>query len=163
MSDVSEQVIDRHAARVLLLDKHDRLLLFRCQEPGAERAFWITPGGGLEDGESHEQAAERELFEETGLTGVPLGSCVWMRSHTFPWMGRMYRQHERFFLVRVDDHAVDVACHTEEEQAALTEHRWWSVAAIQGATDDFFAPRSIGRLLSALLVELPKQPIDVGA
>ena len=164
MSEAKDSIIDRHAARVLLLDRHDRLLLFRCQEPGAGRAFWITPGGGLEAGETHEQAAVRELYEETGLSGVGVGPCVWTRTHTFPWLGTMYRQHERFFLVQVEQHDVDPAAHTEEEQSALTAHQWWTVEEIVQATDQAFAPRLIGGWLKRMLEEgPPSQPIDVGA
>lgn len=163
MQESTQPIIDRHAARVLLLDRDDRVLLFRCQEPGEKRAFWITPGGGLEQGESHEQAAERELFEETGLSGVPIGPCVWTRSHTFPWLGKTYRQHEQFFLIQINGHDVDDAAHTEDEKRVLTEHRWWSARAIQEATDELFAPRRIGLLLQELLVCRPIEPIDVGA
>lgn len=35
---------------------------------GAKRNFWSIPKGRSEFGESYENAAERELFEETGLT-----------------------------------------------------------------------------------------------
>ena len=158
----SLDIIDRDAARVLLIDREDRVLLFRCQEPGADRAFWITPGGGLEPGESHEEAALRELREETGLSGVGLGPCVWVRTHTFPWLGRTYRQRERFYLVRIDSHAVELGGHTEEEQAVLTDHRWWSVGQIGSAEGVAFAPREIGRHLAALIGRAPSgPPIDV--
>lgn len=163
MTDAAEHVIDRHAARVVLLDRDDRVLLFRCKDPSAERSFWITPGGGLEGEETHEQAAGRELYEEAGLRGVPIGPCIWTRSHTFPWMDKMYRQHERFYLVRIDGHRVDVSAHTEEEQIALVEHRWWSAEAIRLATDEFFAPRRLGVLIGNLLEKVPSAPIDVGA
>jgi 8-oxo-dGTP pyrophosphatase MutT (NUDIX family) len=157
-------VIERHAARVLLLDARDRLLLFRCEEPGAGRAFWITPGGGLEPGETHEQAALRELREEAGLVVPDIGPCVWTRTHTFPWLGRVFRQHERFHLLRCQAHQVSVEAHTEEEQRVLTEHRWWSAEAIREASATAFAPRGLADWLGRLLADGPPEaPIDVGA
>jgi len=165
MPDTPPTPIDRHAARVLLVDRDDRLLLFRCQEPGADRAFWITPGGGLENSETHEQAAQRELREETGLrvAHCELGPCVWHRVHTFPWLDKVYRQHERFFLLRCDRHDVDPAEHTREELMVLTESRWWSARAIGEATGEQFAPREIAVWLAKLLREgAPDSPWDVG-
>lgn len=50
-------------AGVLLLDAHNRLLLQQRTDTGD----WSTPGGALELGETLEQAAKRELKEETGL------------------------------------------------------------------------------------------------
>ena len=165
MPDTPPTPIDRHAARVLLLDRDDRLLLFRCQEPGSARAFWITPGGGLEQGETHEQAARRELREETGLVIEPdaLGPCVWHRVHTFPWMDKVYRQHERFYLLRCNQHTVDPAEHTPEELIVVTESRWWSARAIDEAAEEHFAPRGIATWLKKLLREgAPRSPWDVG-
>jgi ADP-ribose pyrophosphatase YjhB (NUDIX family) len=52
-------VIERVAARVVLLDRAGRVLLFRGCDPWQPAAgiWWITPGGGVEPGESLEQAA----------------------------------------------------------------------------------------------------------
>lgn len=40
---------------------------------GVAKGKWILPGGTVDKGEHPEQTAERELFEETGLTGKVTG------------------------------------------------------------------------------------------
>lgn len=48
---------------VLILDEHNRLLMMKRTDSGN----WGIPGGAMELGESAEETARRELFEETGL------------------------------------------------------------------------------------------------
>lgn len=55
----------RISAGALVL-RQDRLLLLRHYVPG-RYDFWAPPGGGVEEQETLETAAEREAFEETGL------------------------------------------------------------------------------------------------
>jgi len=56
------------ATCLVLIDSHDSVLLVRRSvEP--KKNFWCLPGGFMELGETPEQAALRELKEETGLSG----------------------------------------------------------------------------------------------
>ena len=89
----------RPAARVILLNQQNDLLYLHAREKRSGKEFWVMPGGGLEAGETFEEAAVREVWEETGIE-VELGPCLWTRHHIFEWEGRPHNQFEVFFLAR---------------------------------------------------------------
>lgn len=79
------------AGAILIRDGH--LLLIRFQDPDEDGPYYEIPGGGVEAGETPEEAAVRELREETGL----LGSVG--REVARVWKGGRY---EHYFLMTAE-------------------------------------------------------------
>jgi 8-oxo-dGTP pyrophosphatase MutT (NUDIX family) len=155
--DMSVPRGSRAAARVLLLSDQDRLLLLRAHDSLGGHSWWVAPGGGLQPGESFETAAQRELYEETGLF-LPIGPWVWTRRHVFTWEGRRHDQYERYFVVHAEERPVRPA----RADRYVVGHRWWSLGEIEQSTEDF-APRRLADLLRAILCgEYPVAAIDCG-
>jgi ADP-ribose pyrophosphatase YjhB (NUDIX family) len=148
----------RPAARALVLDASDRVLLVRYVSPADGGVWWALPGGALEGGESHEDAARRELLEEAAID-AELGPWIWTREFVFPFGERWYRQTERIYLVRVDAHEVPEPGPTLRAEG-VHELRWWTRAELEesGAR---FAPRRLPSLL-ARPAEVLSAPVDVG-
>ena len=142
-------VLDRRAARVLLVDCADRTLLLRGGDPARPGLrWWFTPGGGLEDGETSTDGAARELHEETGLRVDPaeLGEPVWHQVTHFSYRNREYRQEQDFYLFRVADWQIDTTGFDAEEQDTIDAHRWWSAEELD-ATDETVYPEDLADLL----------------
>ncbi|MFI8895767.1 NUDIX hydrolase [Streptomyces paradoxus] len=155
-------LLPRPTARVVLVDDTDRLLLFSARDKARGVLRWFTPGGGVKPGESHEQAALRELREETGLSNVSLGPEIWRGR---PWVtvraGIAYEVRQRYFVARVPAFDVDTASFEDIERSAISGHRWWTVAEL-AATSDVLRPAELPELLASLLLYgPPARPITV--
>ena len=152
--------IVRYAVRALLLDRHDRVLLVLFRD-GSGQEWWATTGGGADAGERPEETLGRELAEEAGLSEYELGPEIWSREHTFAWAGRIFRQRERYYFVRVDEHepvpTIDLAAEH------VHDVRWWTLDELEAADPSLLVPRALARRVRDLLeYGPPPTPIDVG-
>ncbi|MER6998039.1 NUDIX hydrolase [Streptomyces sp. NPDC000410] len=145
----------REVARVILLDPQDRVLLIHGFEPDDPTdTWWFTPGGGIEGGETREEAALREVAEETGITDVELGPVIWKRECSFPFDGRRWEQDEWYYLARTRQTATSLAGLTGLERRSVTGLRWWTSAELSAARETVY-PTRLAELLRTLLDDGP--------
>ena len=149
----------RQSSRAVVLDERERVLLYRFVSPGGS-SFWGLPGGGLETGESWEDAMRRELREEIGLDDATVGPVVWTREHRFVWH-RVVRQAERYYLVRADADELTPELGVETEEG-MHEYRWWTPDEL-ASSDVARWPTRLAELIEDLLEHgPPARPIDAG-
>lgn len=123
----------RRAVRAVVVDEAGRILLQRFVNPAGGDPIWITPGGGIDGDESDRQALTRELWEECGLELGDLGPIVFVRKHIYPWNRTLWRQRERFYLLRVEQ--LELEPQVDLLAEGITEQRWWSRAELAAATE----------------------------
>ncbi len=151
----------RPTVRVLLIDADERVLLFHMHSDDGQ-VFWCPPGGGVEEGETHEDAARRELTEETGWADPRIGPRIGSRRHLVSWSGVRYDCHERWYLARVGHLTVDTAGFTDEERATVMVPRWWSVAEM-AASPERMVPADLADVVEGLLRDGPPlTPVEFG-
>jgi 8-oxo-dGTP pyrophosphatase MutT (NUDIX family) len=143
----------------VLLSPEPAVLLLRIRPPDGGEAFWITPGGGLEPGESVETGLRRELAEELGLAELRIGPLVWRRQHTYDWGGKRIRQREEYRVVHVP--RFEPRMSDARESQSLDRFRWWPVAELASATERL-TPLSLPDIIARYLVHgAPREPLEV--
>ncbi len=145
----------RPAVRGLVIDHDNLVLMVKLVFPNG--AWWVMPGGGIEENEDLHTALQRELAEEVGLTDFSAAQVLWTREHHFPmsstdgvqWDG----QSETVFVVRTthftpSPHMSESQLHAEN----LHDHYWWSIDELRNfAGRDNFSPPDLAQRLHVFM------------
>jgi 8-oxo-dGTP pyrophosphatase MutT (NUDIX family) len=112
---------ERSGAVVINLD---RVLLVSMEPPG-EPKWWHFPGGGIEPGETPEEAAVRELFEETGLRASDATELL---------RAGVHGGYHHYFLVTCEELEIGPVTGPELEYAAHADFKaeWVPIADLPG-------------------------------
>jgi len=141
---------ERKSARLLVVSPSQNVLLFRfLHKEGALAGddYWATPGGGLEDGETFQIAAIRELREETGIKVSAVGEPL--ANRRFPMRmpsGEMVISVEQYFVVQAPAQNLSRDEWTAHETQVMADHRWWSAHELK-STEETVWPESIVTML----------------
>lgn len=118
----------RATSRVLLFDESGKALLFlQYGKTHDVPPRWMTPGGGVDPGESHDQAAIRELTEETGLVLDSIEPPFLAEDFEPDARWHPYNEgHREWYVVRTTRFDPVRDGWTEEELEDVVEWRWMS-------------------------------------
>lgn len=108
----NQPIFKRTASRAIIRRGNEYLLVF------SKYGDYKFPGGGVEDGESLEQAVIREVAEETGYVVIPqsiryFGEAFERRNGIF---GDIMEMRSHYFLCEVSDGIIDRKLDDYEEE-----------------------------------------------
>jgi len=117
-----EPLAYRPAVGILLLNQHREIFVGQRLDSSLEA--WQMPQGGIDNGETAEQAMWRELGEEVGTSKVEIlaESEAWL-DYDLPtdlqgklWGGRFRGQRQKWFALRFTGTDADIAIDTPEPE-----------------------------------------------
>lgn len=117
----------------VLLVKHKR---FTNSDTFPE-AYWILPGGGVESGETMEDALKREMMEETGYE-CEVGKMLFVKELLYPFpgepdQGKIHHSVSLGFFAKVTGGSLKTGIDPEfpEDKQVILETNWLPIETLE--------------------------------
>lgn len=129
----------RKSLKMLLLNSEKELLLMCCEDPRITNMegknsgrFWIPVGGGIEEEETLQETAYREIYEETGIPKkeITLGPVVWFGDFYLKLSGVTTHVQQQFMVAHTSTKTLTLSHLTPEEKNVVKEIKWVALAEI---------------------------------
>ncbi len=156
MTDVTTDITRyRPCVGIMLINREGLVFIGRRRSrrptaPVATDMDWQMPQGGIDAGETPQEAALRELWEETGVTSVKIlaEAPEWLTYDLpveigkRPWKGRFQGQRQRWFAMRFegDDKEIDVHTPGNGHKPEFEAWRWEHMARLPELIISFKRP-----------------------
>ncbi len=133
-------------ARAVIVDGDGRVLFDRTHDPHKRRFYWL-PGGGVEPGETAEEAVRRELVEEAAIV-IDVRRLLYVSENLFVESGEYRHEVILYFLA-------SVAETLEADPVDRRDHEWHPPDATPGP----FLPPDVARAVAVDLRDGFRRPV----
>lgn len=156
-------VIRRTAARVVCFNPDGELLMIRSSDPvdRSKPDWWELPGGGIDHGETAQDAIVRELREECGVRNVAMGPLIWKQHAQFTFAGWDFDQHETLYVAHSDGDSSGATTLEALEAVAFQELRWRTIEDLMNDPLPTVPPRLRDFIGPIAAGDYPAVPIDI--
>lgn len=158
----------QNAVRLILINPKQEFLFLRMLPPKTfcekrTSPYWLMPGGRLEKDETLLAAAERELFEETGICKdqVKFGPIVFHGTFTIRIQGILTEIYQEFLIAHTTATDISLDHLMEDEKQVVHDYKWFSLKDIPLSKDPVY-PIGIETHLPAILNKTyPEEPLEL--
>ena len=163
-------LLSRNGVKVLLLNNKSELLLMCMDDSKTTNLagkyhgrFWFPIGGKIESHESIQEAAIREIYEETGISknDIELGPIVWFGEFDLILSGTPTHIKEKFFVAKTKQNRISLSNLTSSEKAVVKKIAWFSLEKIKNSTEIIFPVLLSQYLPDIISGKYPEKPIKI--
>ena len=160
----------RNSVKIILLNEKNEILLMCADDPKTTTPdgkyhgkFWFLIGGEIKEGESIEEAAIRELHEETGITEeeVMFGPTVWYGDFELMLNETLTHLKQTFIVAKTKKENVSFTKLDHWEKNVLMKLEWFSLGKIKNCNEIIY-PVLLDQYLPDIIAEkYPEKPIAI--